>query len=291
MSDLPDAVWVCAAATDEDAAVVGEHDHQVFGVTLEPEPRLLDQADPASQERQVPTVRLRLVEVDRQAPRRRVHVIANPLLWIARAPHPTGLCRGAVPGLLCQGPGRAAGTRAPRGDGIESPPVDQLDVRRVLSVPVQLDGRPVGTLDVPCHQLRPGREELMALGAFATPTAELVRTGVELISRDLEMAQLRQAVISGIWVEQAKAERVAALAIDDARVRAAEARAQAAETHCRRPEPDWPDVPQHWTEPKTTLTLGSGPPTNATTSLTSVTGPPTNASELPARTISRGWRW
>jgi trehalose 6-phosphate synthase len=56
MSDLPDAVWVCAAATDEDAAVVGEHDHQVFGVTLEPEPRLLDQAEPALQERQVPTV-------------------------------------------------------------------------------------------------------------------------------------------------------------------------------------------------------------------------------------------
>jgi trehalose 6-phosphate synthase len=26
-------------------AVVGEHDHKVFGVTLEPEPRLLDQAD------------------------------------------------------------------------------------------------------------------------------------------------------------------------------------------------------------------------------------------------------
>ena len=42
MSDLPDAVWVCAAATDEDPAVVGEHDHQVFSVTLEPEPRLLD---------------------------------------------------------------------------------------------------------------------------------------------------------------------------------------------------------------------------------------------------------
>jgi hypothetical protein len=54
MSDLPDAVWVCAAATDEDPAVVGEHDHQVFGVTLEPEPRLLGQAEPASQERQLP---------------------------------------------------------------------------------------------------------------------------------------------------------------------------------------------------------------------------------------------
>jgi AmiR/NasT family two-component response regulator len=42
----------------------------------------------------------------------------------------------------------------------------------------------------------------MALGAFATLTAELVRTGVELVSRDLEMAQLRQALTSR--VEQAK---------------------------------------------------------------------------------------
>jgi ANTAR domain len=111
----------------------------------------------------------------------------------------------------------------------------------------------------------------MALGAFATLTAELVRTGVELISRDLEMAQLRQAVTSRIWIEQAKGvlaaskevtpdegfqqhrararassrkladlvgevlvqearrERVAALAMDDARVRVAEARARPAE--------------------------------------------------------------
>jgi ANTAR domain len=112
---------------------------------------------------------------------------------------------------------------------------------------------------------------LMALGAFATLTAELVRTGVELISRDLEMAQLRQAVTSRIWIEQAEGvlaaikevtpdegfqqhrapvrsssrkladlvgevlvqearrERVAALAMDDARVRVAEARARPAE--------------------------------------------------------------
>jgi hypothetical protein len=41
-------------ATDEDPAVVGEHDHKVFSATLEPEPRLLDQAEPASQERQLP---------------------------------------------------------------------------------------------------------------------------------------------------------------------------------------------------------------------------------------------
>ena len=106
--------------------------------------------------------------------------------------------------------------------------VDQLDVRAVLSVPVQLDGRPGRDAGCPMSPGAAWSEELMALGAFATPTAELVRTGVELVSRDLEMAQLRQAVTSRIWVEQAKAERVAALAIDDARLRAAEVRAQAA---------------------------------------------------------------
>lgn len=44
----------------------------------------------------------------------------------------------------------------------------------------------------------------MALGAFATLTAELVCTGVELVSRDLEMAQLRKALTSRISIEQAK---------------------------------------------------------------------------------------
>ena len=109
----------------------------------------------------------------------------------------------------------------------------------------------------------------MALGAFATLTAELVRTGVELVSRDLEMAQLRQELTSRVEqakgvlaatqevtpderfqqlrtrarsssrkladlarevvAQEAQRERVAALAMDDARGRVAEARAQAAE--------------------------------------------------------------
>jgi ANTAR domain len=149
--------------------------------------------------------------------------------------------------------------------------VDQLDVRRVLCVPVQSDGRPVGMLNVFVTQPRPGREELMALGAFAALTAELVRMGVELISRNLEVAQLRQALAGRVWIEQAKGmvaasqgvtldeafrqlraharassrklaevaqevvqevqrERLAAKALEDARVRrAAKARAQAAE--------------------------------------------------------------
>jgi ANTAR domain len=101
-------------------------------------------------------------------------------------------------------------------------------------------------------------------------TAELVSTGVELAVRDAEVTQLRQALASRVWIEQAKGvlaatrgvdpdqafqqlrrqarassrkladlaqevvqaaqrERIAALAVDDARVRAAEARARAAE--------------------------------------------------------------
>jgi hypothetical protein len=111
----------------------------------------------------------------------------------------------------------------------------------------------------------------MALGAFATLAARAGPYGrAELVSRDLEMAQLRQALTSRISIEQAKGvlaasqevtpdegfqqlrararsssrkladlarevvqqaqrERVAALAMDDARVQVAEARAQAAE--------------------------------------------------------------
>jgi ANTAR domain len=101
-------------------------------------------------------------------------------------------------------------------------------------------------------------------------TAELVSTGVELANREVEVAQLRQALASRVWIEQAKGvlaatdggspdaafqqlrnrarsssrkladlaqevvqaaqrERIAAKAVDDARVRAAETRARAAE--------------------------------------------------------------
>jgi hypothetical protein len=149
--------------------------------------------------------------------------------------------------------------------------VGQLQVRGVLSVPVRLADQPVGTLDVYATQPRawtPG--EVEALGALAVVTAELVSTGVELANREVEVAQLRQALASRVWIEQAKGvlaatrgvspdaafqqlrkrarsssrkvadlaqevvqeaqrERLAALAVDDARVRAAEARAQQAE--------------------------------------------------------------
>jgi hypothetical protein len=149
--------------------------------------------------------------------------------------------------------------------------VGQLQVCGVLSVPVRLADQPVGTLDVYATQPRAWTAaEVEALGALAVVTAELVSTGVELAVRDAEVAQLRQALASRVWIEQAKGvlvatrgvspddafqqlrkrarsssrkladlaqevvqaaqrERVAALAVDDARVRAAEARAREAE--------------------------------------------------------------
>jgi hypothetical protein len=137
-------------------------------------------------------------------------------------------------------------------------------------------------------------------------TAELVSTGVELASREVEVAQLRQALASRVWIEQAKGvlvatrgvspdaafqqlrkrarsssrkladlarevvqeaqrERIAALAVGNARVRAAEARAPEAEQALQAARPGWPDVPRPWTGPKTTSTHASGP-TNATAS-------------------------
>src|SRR5512132_3726744 len=149
--------------------------------------------------------------------------------------------------------------------------VGQLRVCGVLSVPVRLADQPVGTLDVYASQPRawtPG--EVEALGALAVVTAELVSTAVELANREVEVAQLRQALASRVWIEQAKGvlaatrgvspdaafqqlrkrarsssrkvadlaqevvqeaqrERIAALAVDDARVRAAETRARKAE--------------------------------------------------------------
>ena len=78
-SDLPDAVWVCAASSEEDAAVAAEHDGRAVEVTLDSEPRLLEEGDAAAEG--APTMRLRLVEVDGQAHDDFYTVIANPLLW------------------------------------------------------------------------------------------------------------------------------------------------------------------------------------------------------------------
>jgi GAF domain-containing protein len=158
--------------------------------------------------------------------------------------------------------------------------VGQLQVRAVLSAPIRIAGQPVGTLDV--YSTRPRAwtiHELEAVGEFAMVAAELVQTSVALASRELEVAQLQQALTSRIWIEQAKGvlavthgsdpeaafqqlrararassrklaelaqevvqdaqrERLAALALDDVRVREAEARAQAAEQALRAAQSD-----------------------------------------------------
>src|SRR5918995_4879203 len=81
-SSLPDAVWVCAATTNEDVAVAREHGSQAVQLTLEPRPRILDQTDnDASPGNEPACVKLRLVEVEQQAHDDFYTVIANPLLW------------------------------------------------------------------------------------------------------------------------------------------------------------------------------------------------------------------
>jgi hypothetical protein len=149
--------------------------------------------------------------------------------------------------------------------------VGHLRVLAVLSVPIRLASQPVGTLDVYSTQPRAWTtHELEGAGEFAAVAGELVNNGVALATRELEVAQLRQALTSRIWIEQAKGvlaatqgvspevafhllrararsssrklaevaqevvqdaqrQRLAALALDDARVRQAQARAQAAE--------------------------------------------------------------
>ncbi len=60
---LEDALWICAAMTDEDRAVAAEHDGKSFPVE--------DGSD----------LRVRMVEVDQDAHDKFYGVIANPLLW------------------------------------------------------------------------------------------------------------------------------------------------------------------------------------------------------------------
>ena len=117
--------------------------------------------------------------------------------------------------------------------------VGQLQVRGVLSVPVRLADQPVGTLDVYATQPRAWTPmEVEALGALAVVTAELVSTGVELANREVEVAQLRQALVSRVWIEQAKGVLAATQGISpDAAFQQLRKRAQVVLAQGGRPRP------------------------------------------------------
>ena|GEM_PF-4304416 len=172
-------------------------------------------------------------------------------------------------------------------------------------------------------------------------TGELVRTAVELANHQVEVAQLRQALASRVWIEQAKGmvaategitfdqafhqlrgrvrsssrklaevaqelvqdvqrERVAAKALDDARVRAAEARAreaeqalQAAQTGLARrtaalteTKMSWPRASEPLTSATTSPMSGTGPLMTATISPTLASGPPMYATGSPTNPSS-----
>jgi hypothetical protein len=85
----------------------------------------------------------------------------------------------------------------------------------VADVPIRLQGQPVGTLDVYSSQPRAwSGHELAAVAEFATVAAELVTTRVELATLELEVTQLRQALASRVWIEQAKGVLAATQGID-----------------------------------------------------------------------------
>ena len=94
--------------------------------------------------------------------------------------------------------------RAPRWDRI-AVVMGQLQVRGVLGVPVRLANQPIGTLNAYTTSPRAwSAQEIDAMGALAAVTADLIHTGAELAAREIEVAQLRQALVSRVWIEQAK---------------------------------------------------------------------------------------
>ena len=77
---LDDAVWVCAAATEADAAVAAEHEGHSIEIAFSPEPQVVPEDEPADG----PSVSVRYVEVDPDQHRMFYGEIANPLLWFVQ---------------------------------------------------------------------------------------------------------------------------------------------------------------------------------------------------------------
>jgi len=74
---LDDAVWVCAASTDEDSRVAGEHDGGAVPLVMTAEPRPAD----GDESDDTPVLDVRLVDVDPAQHEDFYQVISNPLLW------------------------------------------------------------------------------------------------------------------------------------------------------------------------------------------------------------------
>ncbi len=76
---LSDAVWVCAAASDEDAVVTREAGDADVDVVTSPTPHLAgagEADDPAT-----PTISVRMIEVEPEAHEQFYAVVSNPILW------------------------------------------------------------------------------------------------------------------------------------------------------------------------------------------------------------------
>ncbi len=77
---LDEAVWVCAAATSEDAAVTAEHEGHAVEIELGARPQLVDEDTAVLG----PTIDVRYVDVDRARHEMFYTRIANPLLWFVQ---------------------------------------------------------------------------------------------------------------------------------------------------------------------------------------------------------------
>jgi trehalose 6-phosphate synthase len=77
---LDDAVWVCAAATEADAAVAAEHEGHSIEISFSPEPQVVAE----DEQPDGPSVSVRYVEVDPDRHRMFYGEIANPLLWFVQ---------------------------------------------------------------------------------------------------------------------------------------------------------------------------------------------------------------
>ena len=77
---LDDAVWVCAAASEVDAAVAAEHEGHSVEISFSPHPRVVDEDTTTSG----PTLNVRYVEVDAERHEAFYTQIANPLLWFVQ---------------------------------------------------------------------------------------------------------------------------------------------------------------------------------------------------------------